>query len=233
MDKVSEEIVRQINEVLGEYRVSGRVHTVGGSPGGVDPQQVKLYTKMSDAIIRFAPPRSAYMANAKTVFAGMESQLQNVHSLPQGLVIKLVGILEGLKDAYAGGYIKTVEELINSELFSDFLEMGNYYLSEGHKDAAAVILGGVLEEHLRKLCQKNGIDTTYTDVRGDIKNKKTSQLNQDLKTGGIYLELQKKQIDAWLDIRNAAAHGHYSEYTKAQVQSMHEGIKNFILSNPA
>ncbi len=36
--------------------------------------------------------------------------------------------------------------------------MAEYLLKEGYKDPAAVITGSTLEEHLRKLCIKNGID---------------------------------------------------------------------------
>jgi len=38
---------------------------------------------------------------------------------------------------------------------------------------------------------------------------------------------------AWLDIRNNAAHGKYSEYSDEDVDLMIKGILNFIASNPA
>ena len=41
--------------------------------------------------------------------------------------------------------------------FVDFSQM-DFLLCQGYKDAAAVMCGGELERHLRKLCVRNGID---------------------------------------------------------------------------
>ena len=71
----------------------------------------------------------------------------------------LVGILASLRDDVAAGYLKSQRELIHAELFADFLEMAQYLLNEGYKDAAAVIAGSSLETHLRQLCQKNRISS--------------------------------------------------------------------------
>jgi len=228
MDEITINIVKQIDEAISAHHGWAFTNQVGGSEKGKILQQMKIYTKMSDAIIRFAPHGSAYMTLAKPIFDSLEKQLQGPYTLPESHLARMAGILESLKNAYTTGYLKTIEELVNSGLFSDFLEMGNYYLNEGHKDAAAVILGGVLEEHLRKLCQKNGIDITYDNGKSETKMKKTSILNQDLVKNAVYNEGQKKQVDAWLFIRNSAAHGKYSEYTKDQVQNMLDGLRIFF-----
>ena len=55
--------------------------------------------------------------------------------------------------------LANIDELIHADIFTGFLEMGYYLLEEGYKDPAAVLAGGTLEEHLRKLCQKNNIET--------------------------------------------------------------------------
>jgi len=40
-------------------------------------------------------------------------------------------------------------------------------------------------------------------------------------------------ITGWLDLRNQAAHGKYSEYTKEQVQTMLQSTRDFMARNPA
>ena len=42
-------------------------------------------------------------------------------------------------------------------------------------------------------------------------------------------ELIQKQITAWLDLRNNAAHGKYSEYTQEQVSLLLQGVMDFII----
>jgi hypothetical protein len=106
--------------------------------------------------------------------------------------------------------------------------MAEYLLSEGYKDPGAIVIGSVLEEHLRQLSVKNGI---LTSTAG--KPKKADQLNADLARKGAYSKLDQKSITSWLDLRNKAAHGKYGEYTKEQVDLMLQCIQNFMARVPA
>ncbi|MFZ0592306.1 MAG: hypothetical protein WAM39_17735, partial [Bryobacteraceae bacterium] len=96
-------------------------------------------------------------------------------------------------------------ELVHADVFSDFLEMADHLLEQGYKDAAAVIVGSVLEEHLRKLCQKHGLGTTINSGAP----KKADLINADLAGAMVYPKLDQKNVTAWLDVRNKAAHGKY------------------------
>jgi hypothetical protein len=57
---------------------------------------------------------------------------------------KGLGILKGVQKEIAGGWLHTTKGLVSAEIFSDFLEMADHLLSENYKDAAAVMVGGVL-----------------------------------------------------------------------------------------
>ena len=107
------------------------------------------------------------------------------------------------------------------------MEMANYLISENYKDPAAVIAGSVLEEHLRQLCHKNKIEVEH-DNKGKKIPKKADGLNSDLARARVYTNLDQKQVTAWLDLRNKAAHGKYNEYSKDQVDLMIQGIINFL-----
>jgi hypothetical protein len=72
-------------------------------------------------------------------------------------VTSLQSILKVLREDYEAGYLQLFTELVHANLFCDFLEIAKYLLQEAYKDPAAVIAGGVLEQHLRKLCAKNGV----------------------------------------------------------------------------
>ncbi len=137
------------------------------------------------------------------------------------------GILKAAKQEIDGGWLFTVKGLISAEIFSDFLEMGEYLLKEGYKDPAAVMTGSVLEEHLRQLCLRNSI-SIETIKDGKPFPKKADLLNSELASANIYNKLDQKSITSWLDLRNKAAHGQYSEYTKEQVELMYQGVTNFI-----
>jgi hypothetical protein len=133
------------------------------------------------------------------------------------------GMLEALRSDYESGYQQSVVELVHADILADFLEMSDYLLQQGYKDAAAVIIGSVLEAHLRKLCDKHGIHL----VKPDGSPKKAETLNTDLAGADVYSKLGQKNVTAWLDLRNKAAHGHYNEYTKDQVTLLLQNIRDF------
>ncbi len=137
------------------------------------------------------------------------------------------GILKAIKSEITNGWLTTVKGLVSAEIFSDFLEMAEHLLFENYKDPAAVMIGSVLEEHLRQLCDKNGLVTT------EIKNskpvpKKADLLNAELAGQSVYNKLDQKTVTAWLDLRNKAAHGKYSEYNQSQVELMLQGVTEFM-----
>jgi hypothetical protein len=178
-------------------------------------------TLMRDCVQRFAPPNSQYV---KAI-----DEVAKDYPLATGSSVRgVTGVLTALREAYASGYLATVSELIHADLFSDFIEMAEHLLSEGYKDPAAVVVGSTLEEHLRQLCVKSGLPTTAGG-----KPKKADQLNADLANASVCSKLDLKSITSWLDLRNKAAHGKYSEYTKEQVQLMIQGIQDFMTRNPA
>jgi hypothetical protein len=92
--------------------------------------------------------------------------------------------------------------------------------------------GGVLESHLHQLAIKHNIDLEIV-VNSDVKPKKANQLNAELTKKDVYNLLEQKNITAWLDLRNKAAHANYEEYTKDHVSIMLLGLRGFITRYPA
>ncbi len=173
------------------------------------------------AIERLAPVGSAYVQILRTT-------LPNRDSIHADRIDPYVGILKALRSDYDAGCLQSVAELIHADLFADFMEMAEHLLDQGYKDPAAVITGSVLEEHLRKLCDKNGIIISQGG-----KPKKADALNAELAGANVYSKLDQKNVTAWLDLRNKAAHGKYSEYTKDQVALLIQSVRDFITRNPA
>lgn len=139
-----------------------------------------------------------------------------------------IAILEAIRDEVSGGWLFEIRSLVASELFSDFLDQAEHLLSQGYKDAAAVMIGSVLEEHLRQLCIRFSID--LNDIKdGKPVPRKADRLNAELVKASAYKALDAKQITAWLGLRNDAAHGNYSDYSKEQVRSLLTGVMDFMV----
>jgi hypothetical protein len=172
------------------------------------------------AIVRIAGTNSPYMAEFEAAKASSK--------LIRSQAIRIAGIVRQLKQDFGDGYLSSARELLHAETFADFLEMADHLLSEGYKDAAAVIAGSSLEVHLRNLAAKHNL---AVELNG--KPKKADQINSDLASASAYLKLDQKNVTAWLDLRNKAAHGHYGDYSSTQVSLLLSQIRDFMVRIPA
>ena len=89
------------------------------------------------------------------------------------------------------------------------------------------MIGSVLEEHIRQLCLKNSIEISF-EKDDKVVPLKADRLNNELAKAGNYNKLDQKNVTANLDLRNKAAHGHYTGYDKQQVKLMLDSVFNFI-----
>lgn len=194
----------------------------------------KVISLALSAIERNTGENSAYTRQARE-FSRQHNQnhLSNDFSEKTRVLNLMMGVIDSLREDIAADAIEDIEELIHGELFGDFLEMASHLLDEGYKDAAAVIAGSSLEAHLRQLCIKNGIDVTRLASDGSTPAKRAEQLNTDLASASVYSKADQKSVTAWLDLRNKAAHGHYSEYVREQIGLLISGIQDFIRRNSA
>lgn len=214
-------ILEQIDRVLdkwSEFKGRSKYSDCSDLP---DDEITEMITLIDATITRLTQDGSRYRENARTLINhyGTDSPF-TVKSLP--------GILKALRIDYEAGHLQSIQELIHADMFSDFLEMAEYLLQEGFKDPSAVLIGGVLEEHIRKLCIKAGVP-----IEDNGKTKKADRMNSDLANSGVYSKLDQKSVTSWLDLRNKAAHGKYSEYTHDQVSLLLQSIRDFIIRNPA
>jgi pyruvate/2-oxoglutarate dehydrogenase complex dihydrolipoamide acyltransferase (E2) component len=180
-----------------------------------------MRTRMMSAIGRLAPPGSAHRAQADEVDKKADHDSRKV--------VWLAGVLRALRDDYTAGYLQTVTELVHADLFADFLEMASELQQKNFKDPAAVLAGSVLEEHVRKLAAKSGIDVE----KPDGSPKKADTINADLAREEVYSKLEQKSVTAWLALRNHAAHGEYDNYDHGQVAALIRDVRDFMIRNPA
>jgi len=219
-EKLTTELIAQLDNVIGLYtslRNQAQYDDLSDLRG---TQTNKFLTMSRSAIERIGGKGSVYVRQAEAALNKFG------HDNPYNTQI-LGGIIEALKADLEAGYLSSVEELIHGEVFGDLLESATYLLDEGYKDPAAVLAGGVLEEHLRQLCKKNGIEI-ITNTKSGIKPKKADLMNAELSKAGAYSKLEQKNITAWLDLRNKAAHGKFDEYVKEQVSTVIFGIRDFV-----
>ena len=143
------------------------------------------------------------------------------HSMePSFSVAKRLGaVFHAIKEDFEGGYLNSIKNLIQAEVFESELEQAQELLDKGYKLSAAVIAGVVLETALRDSCDQEG-----------IAHGKLDKMNAELAKSGKYNKLQQKRITALADIRNNAAHGKPDNFTDEDVKLMIRDIEAFLIN---
>lgn len=129
------------------------------------------------------------------------------------------GVLQAAQRDYEGGFLFDLRALVAAELLGDFIEQAEILIAEGYYVPAASLTGAVLEDALRKICIKNGINVP--------KRTKIDSLNAELAKAGVYNKLVQKRITALADIRNNADHGHFNNFTRDDVEDMVKWVRKF------
>jgi hypothetical protein len=135
---------------------------------------------------------------------------------------RMRSVFAAAMEDYKGGFLTSIKNLIQADVFDSELEQAKELLVNGYKVAAAVIAGVVLETTLRDLCTREGLS-----------HSKLDKMNADLAKAGIYNKLQQKRITALADIRNGAAHGKSGEFSDDDVNSMIRDVEQFLANQLA
>jgi hypothetical protein len=141
------------------------------------------------------------------------------------------GVLNGLKDDYEAGMLDSLHEIIEANIVTDYMGQAEQLLGEGVPGnydyvPAAVLAGAVLEDALRRLCQRQTppIDTH----KPDGSPKTLDPLITDLQKANVFNKAKADMLKSWAKTRNYAAHGEFTQFNRSEVEGMIAGVKNFI-----
>lgn len=216
--------LKQLDGVIGDFNtIKAKAQYDDFSGNTTDEELTGAISKAKAAVARITSSKSEYYKDIESIL-----KRTNIH---EGQKLRhVMGTIFALKSDLQNDYLKSLSEIIQSEVFGDYLEMADHLLNEGYKDPAAVLTGSTLEAHLKELCKANNIDLETKNSKGDLIPKKADVLNSDLTKAGIYNGLLQKQITAWLAIRNSSAHGQYGDYKIDAIKLMLMGVRQFILT---
>lgn len=127
------------------------------------------------------------------------------------------GVFQAAKEDYEGGYLFNIRALVKAEVLDDALEQATELLHASYKDPACVLAGVALEVTLKEMC-----------IRENVPHGKLDRMNVELCKAGIYNMAKQKQITAWADLRNKAAHGDWAAYSDADVDDFIKGVNRFM-----
>ncbi len=139
-------------------------------------------------------------------------------------VMRGIGALRSIKEVASTDLLVGIEDLVFSEAFADLLEQADHLFERGYTLAAGVLARAVLEEHLRKWCDRAAC--APKKKRPTIEHYK-----QALYAGQHINKLTMKNVDDIAAIGNAAAHRD-PEPNKADVERLLRGVREFLERHP-
>jgi len=215
---------KQLSELISNFRtMKNRSANYDLSGNNSTEEIVSLLSRCKSAVQRISGINSEYYKDINSIM-----RKNNIWEGEK--LIEVIGCVDALFRDLENGYLQNLSEIIKSEVFSDYIEMAEHLLEEGYKDPATVLIGSTLENKLKELCTINSIDLVIINNRGNTVYKKAEVLNAELCKSDIYSLATQKQITAWLNLRNYAAHGEYNKYTSDEIKLFIAGVRHFLLS---
>jgi hypothetical protein len=130
--------------------------------------------------------------------------------------------LQTIRYAIQEGLLARYEDIVFAQAFADLFEQGAYLLEQGYFLAAGVIFRAILEERLRKLCDRHAC--LPVKARPTI-----NDYNQSLyaRTPPTYDKNMMLNVTALASVGNDAAHNK-PELTSADIQRLRNGLQEFL-----
>lgn len=130
---------------------------------------------------------------------------------------RMGAVFHAAREDFEGGYLNSIRNLVQAELAGGEIDQARELFVSGYYVAAAVVVGVVLENTLRSLCEKQGLAVGSME-----------RMNADLAKASEYNALVQKRVTALAAVRNSAAHGKSSEYTNEDVKNMISEVERFV-----
>ena len=225
MNKLNAAIENEIQNLVNQGKeYLHKVAYLNSDMGGDELSELASWVIRLGQLIRHLYGENSQHFQSYTSASATGRFYSNLHSNNYAHLSQMVGVAKTIKHDLENGLLVNFRAIAQADIFSDFLEMGEYLLQEGYKDAAAVIISSVLENGLRKLAEQNNVAV----VTESGKQLTIDPLNAELAKREVYSKLIQKQITSWAHIRNKAAHGEFSEYNREEVQMMLLFVQNFM-----
>jgi len=215
--RLSQQIQKLIDE--GQDVLSTTFYRSG--PGFVDmndpyvESQVfrKWLTNCRNFVLRIGAPAQVWI-----------DSLENVSGNRHVMAKTVQGVIQSLKEAIEDDLLARVDDLVTADAFGSLLEQADELQGKGYMLAAGVLGRAVLEEHLRKMCDRHNCLPTRRPTIND--------LNQALYKAQHLDKLAMQGVTAMATAGNHCAHNDQPPLSGQDVQKCLDDVRAFLIRHP-
>lgn len=213
MDKSSENLIRQIDSLLSGCDPVASSWKYSRTMGGWFDDKVGYESVMTQMLSLIEHVYgSGHPNHQRIIHAFNENSLAGLHQAK--------GILLGTRQNIANGILANVVERARVEIKTDFLKTAQELAANGEKDPAAVLSVCVLEDSLKRLADKHGVE--------ELRDKELSVIANGLASRDLIERSTQKAILSFMPLRNAAFHAQWDEVTLDTVNMLLAFLPSFI-----
>lgn len=159
------------------------------------------------------PPESRYYREAQRLIPAADGIIY------PDLVANILGVLKSAAAESSSGLLTRLEDHFVGLTFEQFLQHAAAYNERGKKMEAAVLASAVLEDTVKRLCQKHGIATD---------DKSLEPLINGLKVNGIVGRVKAERLKSYASLRNQAFHAQWDNFDDRDLRQMIEGLEELL-----
>jgi len=139
--------------------------------------------------------------------------------VPSRILVLMLGLLMGAKEEWDHGLLGKIEYIVAGATFDDFLDHAAQYHKGNKKMEAAVLGSAVLEDTVKKIAQKNGIQTC---------GKTLEPLINALVKANVLTSVKGKRVKAYAGVRNHALHAEWEKFEISDVGDLINGTRELL-----
>jgi hypothetical protein len=150
-----------------------------------------------------------------------EASQGSMGSTSSGVLEKMGTVFLAAKEDFDDGMFDNIRRLVRADVLDDFLSQAEELHASGFNEASVSLGGAILEDTLRKLCDKHSV-TRPTKTNIEV-------LNVLLVKAQVYDGLVQKRITQLAHLRNDADHGRSLGTVKpADAEDMLKWVRRFV-----
>ena len=187
----------------------------GSSSAGANlrPAAISWLYSATNLLELATPANSPYQSEARRLRPSATATIFPDH------VAAVLGLLTSAAAESSAGLLTSLESHFVGLAFEEFLRHASAYLRQDKKIEAAVLASAVLEDTVKRLCRKHGID---------VKNLTLDPLIGALIGAGVIGKVKAQRLRAYVAVRNKAAHADWNALDQHDLRQMIEGVEELL-----
>jgi uncharacterized protein YutE (UPF0331/DUF86 family) len=169
----------------------------------------------SNLVSLVAPPNSYLRLECNRIMEHDDLKF----GVPVVVIRKMFGLLDSAEDEWDEGLLQEIEYIVAAETFDDFLDRAREYHKGNRKIEAGVLGSAVLEDTVKKIARKNGLES---------EKKGLEQLIDELVKANVLTNVKAKRVKAYAALRNQAYHAEWEQFDIQDVGDLIKGTRELV-----